>query len=142
MASVAVEDLYRPWKMQKDPSTKEAHFLKASRNAVLMFAAILSLMATISYFWQRESELSLISFALGVMTFAYTGLLGVFFSAVFTKRGSAKTVPYALVGGFVTVLVLQPYMFGIHIGFALQMVLGTLISFLIMQTQNTSRRAS
>jgi len=136
MASVAVEDLYRPWKMQKNPDTNEMHFLKASRNAVLLFAVILSLMAIISYFWQRESDLSLISFALGVMTFAYTGLLGVFFSAVFTKRGSAATVPYALVGGFVAVLALQPYVFGIHIGFALQMVLGTVVSFLIMQTQS------
>lgn len=134
MASVAVEDLYRPWKMQRYPKTAETHFLKASRNAVLIFALILSLMAIISYFWQRESELSLVSFALGVMTFAYTGLLGVFFSAVFTSRGSAKTVPYALVGGFVTVLALQPYIFGVHIGFASQMVLGTIVSFLIMQT--------
>ncbi|WP_418640763.1 sodium:solute symporter [Sulfurimonas sp. ST-27] len=134
MASVAVEDLYRPWKLQKDPHTKEIHFLKASRKAVLIFAFILFFMAIVSYFWQRESELSLVSFALGVMTFAYTGLLGVFFSAVFTTRGSAATVPFALVGGFVSVLALQPYIFGVHIGFAWQMVLGTLVAFLIMQT--------
>ncbi|ADN10062.1 sodium:solute symporter [Sulfurimonas autotrophica] len=133
MASVTVEDLYRPWKMQKNPNTDEAHFLKASRNAVLLFAVILALMAIISYFWQRESELSLVSFALGVMTFAYTGLLGVFFSAVFTSRGSTKAVPFALIGGFISVLALQPYTFGIHIGFAWQMVLGTAVSFLIMQ---------
>jgi len=135
MASVAVEDLYRPWRMHKNPDTKEAHFLKASRNAVLIFACILGLMAVLSYFWQRESNLSLVSFALGMMTFAYTGLLGVFFSAVFTKRGSARTVPFALIGGFVTVLLLQPYIFNIHIGFALQMVFGTAVSFLIMQTE-------
>ncbi len=137
MASVAVEDLYRPWRMHKKSDTKEEHFLKASRNAVLIFACILGLMAVLSYFWQRESELSLVSFALGVMTFAYTGLLGVFFSAVFTKRGSAKTVPFALIGGFVTVLSLQPYIFGIHIGFAWQMILGTAVSFLIMQAANS-----
>ena len=121
--------------MHKNPDTKEAHFLKASRNAVLIFACILGLMAVLSYFWQRESNLSLVSFALGMMTFAYTGLLGVFFSAVFTKRGSARTVPFALIGGFVTVLLLQPYIFNIHIGFALQMVFGTAVSFLIMQTE-------
>jgi SSS family transporter len=132
LASVAVEDLYRPYKLQKDPQTNEQHFLKASRNAVLFFAIVLTLMATVSYFWQRESELSLIGFALGVMTFAYTGLLGVFFAAVFTKRGSAKTVPFALAGGFLSVLFLQPYVFGIHIGFAWQMVLGTLAAFGIM----------
>jgi len=134
MASVAVEDLYRPYKLQKNPDTDEQHFLKASRNAVLFFAAVLALMAILSYFWQRASELSLIGFALGVMTFAYTGLLGVFFAAVFTKRGSARAVPFALVGGFLSVLVLQPYIFGMHIGFAWQMVLGTLVAFGIMQS--------
>ena len=144
MASVAVEDMYRPYKMRKNPNTPEAHFLKASRNAVLLFALILSLMAILSYFWQKESQLPLVSFALGVMTFAYTGLLGVFFSAVFTSRGSAKTVPFALLGGFLTVLALQPYIFGIHLGFAWQMVLGTLISFLIMQanTQTNTQRST
>jgi len=132
MASVAVEDIYKPWKLKRS-SVDELHFVKASRNAVLFFALILSAMAMISYFWQRYSDLSLISFALGVMAFAYTGLLGVYFSAIFTSRGSSKTVPFALVGGFVTVLALQPYMFGITIGFSWQMVLGTIVSFAIMQ---------
>ena len=111
----------------------ELHFVKASRNAVLFFAVVLSAMAMISYFWQRYSDLSLISFALGVMAFAYTGLLGVYFSAIFTSRGSSATVPFALVGGFLTVLVLQPYMFGITIGFSWQMVIGTIVAFVIMQ---------
>jgi SSS family transporter len=132
MASVAVEDIYKPWKLKKEPNTKEAHFLSASRKAVLFFAAVLTLMAVVSYFWQRESELSLIGFALGVMSFAYAGLLGVYFAAIFTKRGSAKTVLPALLGGFLTVLALQPYVFGVHIGFAWQLVIGTVVSFLIM----------
>jgi len=136
MASVAIEDIYKPWKL-KHTNADEQHFVKASRNAVLFFAVILSVMAMISYFWQRYSDLSLISFALGVMAFAYTGLLGVYFSAIFTKRGSSKTVPFALVGGFITVLVLQPYMFGITIGFSWQMVIGTIVAFSIMQLDAT-----
>jgi len=133
MASVAIEDMYKPYKLKRQPQTKPMHFVKASRKAVLFFAFVLALMAIISYFWQRESDLSLVGFALGVMAFAYAGLLGLFFSAIFTSRGSAKTVPFALIGGFISILALQPYTFGIHIGFAWQMVLGTLISFLIMQ---------
>ena len=133
MASVAIEDLYKPYMLTRNAHVTDEYFLKASRNAVLLFALILSLMAVVSYFWQRYSDLSLISFALGVMAFAYTGLLGVFFSAVFTSRGSAKTLPYALGGGFFTVLACQPYIFGLSIGFAWQIVLGTLIAFLIMQ---------
>ncbi|WP_321777293.1 sodium:solute symporter family transporter [Sulfurimonas sp.] len=132
MASVAVEDLYRPWKMTKG-KVDEMHFVKVSRLAVVFFAVILSLMAIVSYFWQKYSDLSLISFALGVMAFAYTGLLGVFFSAIFTSRGNDKLVPFALVGGFLSVLALQPYTFGISIGFSWQIVIGTLIAFSIMQ---------
>jgi len=134
MASVAIEDLYRPYKLQQMPTTDEAHFIKASRLAVLFFAIVLFAMATLSYFWQKYSDLSLIGFALGVMAFAYTGLLGVFFSAIFTKRGDARAVPYALVTGFLTVLALQPYTFGVGIGFAWQITIGTLVAFGIMQT--------
>ena len=133
MASVAVEDIYKPWKLKRD-KVDEMHFVRASRKAVLFFAVVLSAMAMLSYFWQRYAELSLIGFALGVMAFAYTGLLGVYFSAIFTSRGKSKTVPLALVGGFITVLALQPYTFGISIGFSWQIVIGTLVSFFIMQT--------
>lgn len=132
MASVAIEDLYKPWK-QKQVEIDEYHFVKASRVAVLFFALLLSLMAIVSYFWQHYTNLSLINFALGVMAFAYTGLLGVYFSALFTSRGNSTTVTFALIGGFITVLALQPYTFGINLGFSWQIVIGTVIAFLIMQ---------
>lgn len=132
MASVAIEDIYKPWRLKRG-NVNELHFVQASKNAVLFFAFVLSLMAMLSFFWQRYSELSLINFALGVMTFAYTGLLGVYFSAIFTDRGNATTVPLALAGGFVTVLVLQPYIFGIDISFSWQMCAGTFVAFIIMQ---------
>ena len=133
MASVAIEDIYKPYKLQRQPQTSEVYFVKQSKKAVLFFAFILILMAVLSYFWQKYSNLPLISFALGIMAFAYTGLLGVFFSALFTSRGSAKSVPFALAGGFVTVLALQPYTFGITLGFSWQIVLGTFVAFVIMQ---------
>lgn len=133
MASVAVEDLYRPWRL-KQSKVEEQHFVKASRFAVLLFAVILSIMAMVSYFWQRHGDLSLINFALGVMAFAYTGLLGVYFSAIFTSRGNEKSVLWGLFGGFATVLALQPYTFGFEIGFSWQMVIGTAAAFLIVQT--------
>jgi len=134
MASVAIEDIYRPYRLQKEPTTEESHFLKASKNAILFFALALFCMAFLSYFWQRYAELSLIGFALGVMAFAYTGLLGVFFAAIFTKRGNATTVPFALAGGFLIVLALQPYSFGLSIGFAWQITIGTIVAFGIMLT--------
>ena len=139
LASVAIEDLYRPYRLSKKPSTDETHFIKASRTAVLLFALMLFAMAILSYFWQKYSDLSLIGFALGVMAFAYTGLLGVFFSAIFTSRGTSSLVPYSLAGGFLTVLALQPYTFGLQIGFAWQITIGTLVAFGIMQSAKTYR---
>jgi Na+/proline symporter len=140
MASVAIEDIYKPYRLKIAPKTSEAHFLSASRKAVLLFASILTLMAVVSYFWQRESELSLIGFALGVMSFAYAGLLGVYFAAIFTDRGSQRTVLPALLGGFFTVLALQPYIFGLHIGFAWQLLIATAVSFLIMMLGKTEKK--
>ncbi|OHE10974.1 MAG: sodium:solute symporter [Sulfurimonas sp. RIFOXYD12_FULL_33_39] len=132
MASVAIEDLYKPWRLKRG-DIDEYHFVKASRVAVIFFAVALSIMAIISYFWQRYSDLSLISFALGVMAFAYTGLLGVYFSAIFTSRGNEKSVLWALISGFITVLALQPYTFGISLGFSWQIILGTAVAFFVTQ---------
>jgi Na+/proline symporter len=133
MASVAVEDIYKPWRLKRG-YMDDAHFVKAARVAVVGFGIVLSLMAMLSYFWQRYSDLPLLSFALGVMAFAYSGLLGVYFSAVFSSRGSRRSVLFGLIGGFLSVLALQPYVFGVEIGFSWQIVLGTLISFIIVQT--------
>lgn len=139
MASVAIEDLYKPWRQAKE-KVDEMHFVRAGRVAVLLFAAALSAMAMLSYYWQKETELPLLSFALGVMAFAYTGLLGVYAAAIFTKRGNATTVPIAFVLGFMAVLLLQPYIFGDtlaetfgwKIGFAWQLVTGTAVAFSVM----------
>jgi len=135
MSSVAIQDLYRPWR-EKQGINDEMHFVRAGRQAVLLFAVALSAMAMLSYYWQRYTELPLLSFALGVMAFAYTGLLGVFGAAIFTKRGSAKTVPLALLGGFMTVLLLQPYVLGnaldFNLGFAWQILGGTVVAFGVM----------
>ena len=135
MSSVAIQDLYRPWK-EKQGVSDEMHFVKAGRRAVFLFAVALSAMAMLSYYWQRYTELPLLSFALGVMAFAYTGLLGVFGAAIFTKRGNATTVPLALLGGFMTVLLLQPYVLGelidVKLGFAWQILAGTVVAFGVM----------
>jgi Na+/proline symporter len=73
------------------------------------------------------------------MAFAYASLLGVYGAGIFTNRGTEDGVLYALIGGFLTVLLLQPYIIGsiidIKVDFSIQMVLGTLVSFLIMVTK-------
>ena len=140
MASVAIEDIYKPWHHRR-VAADESHYLRASRVAVLLFAALLSAMAMLSYYWQRYSDVPLLSFALGVMAFAYTGLLGVYGAALFTRRGSARSVRAALIAGFATVLALQPYVLGQSLGvsipFAWQIVLGTLVAFGVMTVGRT-----
>ncbi len=137
MSSVAVEDIYRPLMVSKNKP--EAHFLKAGRIMVVVFAVLLSIMALFSYYWQQYTQLDLLSFALGVMAFAYAPLLGVYAAAIFTKRGSEETVKYALIGGFLMVLISQPYVIGklldYKIDYSVMMVAGTLVSFLMMMTQ-------
>ncbi len=136
MSSVAVEDIYRPMVSENKP---ESHFLKAGRIMVVVFAVLLSIMALLSYYWQQYTQLDLLSFALGVMAFAYAPLLGVYAAAIFTKRGSEETVKYALIGGFLMVLISQPYVIGklldYKIDYSVMMVAGTLVSFLMMMTQ-------
>ncbi len=133
MASVAVEDIYRPWLAK--PHHDEAHFLRVGRWMVLLFALLLSIMAMVSFYWQRYADIPLLEFALGVMIFAYASLLGVYGAAIFTNRGSEKSVLWALIGGFVTVLILQPYIISTKLAFSTIMISGTLVSFLIMMTQ-------
>ena len=143
MSSVALEDIYRPWieKKEKDylPELQknEQHFLELGRFMVVVFAVLLSFMAVFSYYWQQSTDMDILNFVLGVMAFAYAPLLGVYGAAIFTTRGSEKSVPYALVGGFMMVLFSQPYVVGniiegFKMDFSVMMIAGTLISFLIM----------
>jgi len=139
MSSVAVEDIYRPMVAAKNKT--EAHFLRAGRIMVVVFAVLLSLMALLSYYWQQYTQLDLLSFALGVMAFAYAPLLGVYAAAIFTKRGSEETVKYALIGGFLTVLVSQPYVIGslidYKVDYSVMMLSGTLIAFFLMMREKS-----
>ena len=128
MASVAIEDIYRPW---FGKNRDERHFLKASRVAVILFAILLSIMAMVSYYWQQYTSLPLLNFALSVMAFAYASLLGVYGAGIFTDRGDTKSVLFGLIGGFLTVLILQPYIIGLKIDFSIQIIVGTIVSFLI-----------
>ena len=108
MASTFVADFYTRWRPGREPG----HYVRVGRLAVVGWGLALCGFAVVSIFWQRASGGTLIDFALGVMTFAYSGLLGVYFSALFTRRGSTRSAIAALVVGFVAVLVMQSYFWG------------------------------
>ncbi len=131
MSSVLIEDLYRPLIIKNHT---EKHYLIAGRYAMLFVAIILTLVAMLCYYWQRYTDMPLLNFALGIMGFAYAGLLGVYAAALFTKRGSDISVTIALIVGFVIMLWSQffwPEILGAQWNSFLMIIPATLISFFI-----------
>jgi len=138
MSSVLVQDFYRPWTERR--STKsEIHYVRAGQIGMGLVGFILFAMSVICFYWQRYSGLPLIDFALSVMVFAYSGLLGVYFTVIFTNRGSTPSVILALIAGFITTLLQQAYIVELlglpvswtNIAFTWQLCIGTAVSFFI-----------
>ena len=84
---------------------------------------------------------TLIDFALGVMAFAYAGMLGVFLTALLTRRGNTVSVLMALGTGVLIVTLLQPGVIDLwsnvlfhhhwHLASTWWMPVGTIISFIV-----------
>jgi Na+/proline symporter len=104
MAATTIKDFY----VQARPARDERHYLVAGRWAVAVWGVAMALFASFCIFWRQSSGDTLIDFALNVMTFAYAGLLAVFATAIFTKRGSTASAIAALVTGFVVIGLFQP----------------------------------
>jgi SSS family transporter len=103
MASTAVCDFYRPLR----PGRDEAHYVRASKLAVLAWGIVLGAFACVCAWWQRSRGEGLLEFAIGVMTYAYTGLLAVFLCAIFTRRGNARTAALAVLVGAIAVVAMD-----------------------------------
>lgn len=104
MASTFVEDVYKPGVPNRD----ERHYVRVGRLATAGWGVLMGAFALFCVHWQQESREEILPFVLGVMGFAYAGLLGIFFTALFTKRGTTFSAVAALAVGFVVVLILQP----------------------------------
>lgn len=138
MSSVIVEDYYRPWK-KKRSSCDEKHFVRAGQISMAGVGVGLFLMSVLCFYWQRYTGLPLLDFALSVMVFAYSGLLGVYFTVVFTNRGSSTSVILALATGFIVTLLQQSYIIDLlnlpvqlkEITFTWQLCVGTLSAFIV-----------
>ncbi len=139
MASVMVEDFYRPWQHYKQRKRTEQHYVHAGQIAMGLVGMALFAMSVLCYYWQKYSDMPLLDFALSVMVFSYSGLLGVYFTVLFTKRGSPASVIAALMAGFLTTLLLQSYIVDLlhlpknwgEIAFSWKLLIGTIIAFLV-----------
>lgn len=110
MASTVVADIWIPWRKRRGKDTADVQALRQSRWAVGVSGGLLTLFAMLAAIMQTQSHQGLLAFALGVMSFAYGGLLGVFLTALLTNRGNGRSAVAALVVGFVVILILQPFM--------------------------------
>lgn len=138
MSSVMVQDFYRPWKDRRG-GADEHHFVTAGRWGMALAGVAMFGFAVLSFYWQRASDKPLLEFALQVMVFAYAGLLGVYFTALFSTRGSTNSVIAALLAGFVAVACCQPYIGGAlglpdwlgKLAFPWQLCIGTLVATVV-----------
>jgi SSS family transporter len=138
MAATLIKDFYT----KLAPNRGERHYLAMSKLAVLGWGLALGAFAVLCLYWQKASpQTTLIGLALGVMTFAYAGLLAVFLTALFTKRGNTTSVIAALLTGFVVIALLQDWAWphwtryisadlaNIKLAFPWHMTIGTVIAF-------------
>lgn len=131
MSSVMIADFYQPWREARGPASPR-HFVRAGRWGMAVVGIAMFATAVLSYYWQRYSDMPLLEFAMQVMVFAYAGLLGVYFVAVFTRRGTSGSVIAGLIAGFATVLLLQPFVSGqAALAFPYQLCIGTLVAALV-----------
>lgn len=147
MGSTIVNDFYRPI----FPDRTERHYVVISRWSVFGWGVLLAGVACLCVEWQATSGKQIIPFVMGVMLYAYTGLVAVFFCAIATRRGNSLSVVTALLTGAIVVALMQ---FGpIHLGvppdatapvrFSLgwQMLIGTVASFIVCILGRGSQRS-
>ena len=109
MASSFVSDLYLPIKKERGHAVEDnADQMTSSRKMVILMGAVLTGFAIVTAVMQQSSGLNLVDFATGIMCFAYAGMIGVFLTAIFTKRGNTKSVLASLIIG---ALIIIPLMF-------------------------------
>jgi SSS family transporter len=142
MSSVIVQDLYRPYKENKGLKLNDSHYVRAGKFSMVIVCIALVSMAVLCFYWQQYSDIPLLTFALSVMLFSYSGLLGVYFTALFTNRGSENSVFAALVTGFIITLLFQPYIQTLYLpesmlfdlAFTWKLCIATLISTIVCMT--------
>ncbi|MEP1384266.1 MAG: sodium:solute symporter [Paraglaciecola sp.] len=138
MSSVAVQDIYRGW-LKKGAAISEAKLVTVGRWCMGLVAIALGSVALLCYYWQQYTDTPLLAFALSVMVFSYSGLLGIYFTALFSKRGTPSSILAALVVGFSIPVLMQPYVQSLYLpshwqfdlAFTWQLVIGTTVSTLV-----------
>ena len=139
MASSAVADVYWPIRRMRGLAVDTG--TRAPRLAVGLMGTLLIGFAIACVFLYDDKHDTLLSFALEIMAFAYTGMLGVFLTALLTRRGNNVSVLCALVVGVVVTALMRETICdwwtlrllgrARHVSNFWAMTVGTPISFLV-----------
>ncbi|MBG79185.1 MAG: hypothetical protein CMJ39_00565, partial [Phycisphaerae bacterium] len=110
LAASTTSDIIRPWRKNRGLPTQSPEVeTRMARWIILSWTVALAGFAIMCAVWQSASGETLLDFALGVMVFAYAGLLWVFATVLFTPLGNARSALLALIVGLIVVLLLQPF---------------------------------
>lgn len=141
LASSAVADIYEPLRRRAGIYETAAQDRATPKIAVAMMGILMSLLGILCVFLYDKHNRTLIDFALGVLSFAFTGMLGVFLTALLTRRGNTASVIAALCVGVASVVMMQPglleawtsrvFHHPLHLASTWWMPIGTLASFAV-----------
>jgi SSS family solute:Na+ symporter len=147
LASSIVADVYIPLRLRAGYTVKEA---AASKLTVAGVGAVMCLFAVFCAWIYDPNARTLLDFVLGLMPFALSGMLGVFLTALLTKRGNSMTVIAALIVGALGVVLVQdgvmalwtPWVFGNvrHLAWPWWTPVGTIPAFLICMAGSPRKR--
>jgi solute:Na+ symporter, SSS family len=150
LASSAVADLYFPIRRQLGYSVDPNQSTGAPKIAVAMMGLVMVLFAILCIQLYSAHGRTLIDFALGIMAIPYAGMLGVFLTALLTRRGNTVSVLASLAAGVTTVILLGPgvldrwsklfFHHPWHLASTWWMPVGTIVSFLVCVAGSPKRR--
>ncbi|MEB3222720.1 MAG: sodium/solute symporter [Candidatus Sericytochromatia bacterium] len=126
-SSTIITDLYqRYFKPQAAPE----HYVGASRAATLLVGAVdAGIALAVAFFAEANKGVDLLSIALGVMTFFYGGMLGIFLVAIFSKtRGNTVSNVAAVATSIATVVYIK---YNTTIAWPWMIVIGTFVTIAI-----------
>jgi Na+/proline symporter len=139
LAASIVADIYAPLRQRLRPHAPAAG--KPSKITVAAVGAGMILLALFCAAVFDPNDSTILNFVLGLMTFALSGMLGVFLTALFTRRGNSASVIAALLTGAAVVTLLHTRVMPLWTNFFLGtpcklawpwwMPLGTTAAFLV-----------
>lgn len=133
MASSFLKDLVEPIRKRFGSTAAGPPSDRMKRLSVVLMGALLTMAAIVMVLIYDPKDDTLIRFALGVMAFAYAGLMGVFLAVLLTGRGRSASVIAALVVGPTVIAVSRyvPPVADLGLAWPYWMVIGTAASFAV-----------